>query len=245
MPSLGRPLATMVRWIARQEGIVLFSALVVVGALVIFVNIVDEMLEGETQDFDEWLLRRLRRPADPDVPIGPRWLIETAQDISALGGPTVLSIVLIAAMAHLALQRNFGAVWLVALTAGTGGVLSTMMKELLARGRPDVVPHLETVASPSFPSGHSMLAAVVYLTLGSLLARFTAPRRLRVYFLSLALLITFLVGSSRVYLGVHYPTDVLGGWSAGLAWALLCWLVARYLQERGRVKRPGQAASSP
>jgi undecaprenyl-diphosphatase len=132
--------------------------------------------------------------------------------------------------------------WLVAIAASTGGGLSTLMKVLFARERPDIVPHLSIATSPSFPSGHSMLAAVIYLTLGALLARFARRRRLRAYVLAVALLLTVLVGSSRVYLGVHYPSDVLGGWMAGLGWALLCWLAARYLQSRGAVEPPGGVA---
>jgi undecaprenyl-diphosphatase len=81
-----------------------------------------------------------------------------------------------------------------------------------------------------------MLAAVVYLTLGALLARVAERRRVRTYFIAAAFLLTGLVGGSRVYLGVHYPTDVLAGWALGLAWALLCWLIARYLQSRGKVE---------
>ena len=128
--------------------------------------------------------------------------------------------------------------WLVAIAAGGGGFLSTVMKQLFGRDRPDVVPHLVAVTSSSFPSGHSMLAAIVYLTLGALLARFAARRRTRVYLLTVALFVTFVVGSSRVYLGVHYPTDVLAGWCIGSAWALTCWVAANRLEHRYRTRRP-------
>ncbi len=126
----------------------------------------------------------------------------------------------------------------VVATAG-GGLLNEVLKWWFARKRPEIVPHLVSVGSASFPSGHSMLALVTYLTLGALLARFASRRRSRTYCIVVSLLLALLVGLSRVYLGVHYPTDVLAGWSAGLAWALPCWLVARYLQYRGSVKPPG------
>jgi undecaprenyl-diphosphatase len=84
-----------------------------------------------------------------------------------------------------------------------------------------------------------MASAVIYLTLGALLARFAVRRRVRVYVVGVSLLLTLLIGITRVFLGVHYPSDVLAGWSAGLGWALLCWLVARYLQYRGAVEAPG------
>lgn len=215
------------------------TALAVVLALFVFIKVTEEMLEGDTRGFDEWLLRTLRDPGQPEIPIGPRWLIGAAQEMTVLGGETVLTVLLILVLGYLALDRKYGAMGLVAVAAGGGGLLSTAMKNFIGRGRPDIVPHLVFVASPSFPSGHSMLAAVIYLTLGALLARFAARRRIKAYFLSAALLLAFLVGSTRVYLGVHYPTDVLSGWVAGLAWALGCWLVARYLQYSGKVDRSG------
>ena len=230
-----------VRWITRQEAIVIVAALGVVLALLVFIKTTEEMLEGGTRGFDEWLLHALRRPESPELPVGPGWLREAALDITVLGGRTFLILATASVVGYLRLERKFHAMWLVVVAAGGGGLLTTALKHVVGRDRPDTVPHLVAVTSPSFPSGHAMLAAVAFLTLGALLARFSSRRRTKIYFLSLAFLLTFLVGSSRVYLGVHYPTDVLAGWCIGLAWALVCWLAARYLQERGAVEKPGKA----
>ncbi len=233
--------STGARWLVRQEASVLLAVLSVVLALFVFIKIVEELGRGELGDFDEWLLSLLRVPGQPHIPIGPAWVMEAAHDITALGGRAILVAVTLFGLGYLVLERKHGAAVFVMVAVGGGGLLSTIMKQLFARDRPDVVPHLVAVTSPSFPSGHSMLAAILYLTLGALLARFAARRRTKVYVLTVALLATFLVGSSRVYLGVHYPTDVLAGWCAGLVWALICWLVARYLQDRGAVEKPGRS----
>lgn len=233
-----------VRWITSQEAIVLVAALGVMLALLGFIKTTEEMLEGDMRGFDEWLLQGLRRPGSAQLPVGPRWLMEAAQDITVLGGRSFLVLTTVSVVGYLRLERKHRAMWLVAVAAAGGGLLTTGLKYVIGRGRPDIVPHLVTVTSPSFPSGHAMLAAVVFLTLGALLARFAARRRTKLYLLGLAFLLTFLVGSSRVYLGVHYPTDVLAGWCIGLAWALVCWLVARYLQARGAVEVPGKTSRS-
>ncbi len=234
-----------VRWIARQEAFILLAALGVVLALFGFIKTTEGMLQGNMRGFDDWLLQGLRRPENPQVPVGPGWLREAAQDLTVLGGRAFLVLTTASVVGYLWFERKHHAMWLVAVAASGGGLITTALKYVVGRGRPDVVPHLVTVTSPSFPSGHAMLAAVVYLTLGALLARFAARPRTRIYLLSLAFLLTFLVGSSRVYLGVHYPTDVLAGWCAGLAWALVCWLVARFLQARGVVEKPRQGAGTP
>ena len=126
------------------------------------------------------------------------------------------------------------AVLVVAATLG-GLLVSHLLKDLYDRPRPELVPHLVPVSTASFPSGHAMLSAVVYLTLGALLARLVDAWWVKLYVIVAALGLTGLVGLSRVYLGVHYPTDVLAGWAAGLSWAILCWLAVRYLQRHGMV----------
>ena len=156
------------------------------------------------------------------------------RDVTSLGSVAVLVLATLAVVGFLLLDRRYAAMLFVLAAVVSGLVLSSLLKACFARPRPEVVPHLAQVYSSSFPSGHSMMSAIVYLTLGTLLARMSARRPLKVYFLAVALILTALVGCSRVYLGVHYPTDVLAGWTAGLVWANLCWLVARRLQRRAR-----------
>jgi undecaprenyl-diphosphatase len=120
---------------------------------------------------------------------------------------------------------------------GGGQLLNLTLKHAFARERPDTALHLVEVTSTSFPSGHSMASSIFYLTMGVLLARTAQRRREKAYFVGSAIMITFLIGFSRVYLGVHYPTDVLAGWSAGTAWAMVCWFVADWLGRRGKLRK--------
>src|SRR5690606_8872938 len=116
--------------------------------------------------------------------------------------------------------------------------LSLLLKHGFDRPRPSLVPHGAQVYTQSFPSGHSMLGAITYLTLGALQARQMRGVRVRVYVIASALFATACIGFSRVYLGVHWPTDVLAGWTAGAGWACLCWLVARHLQLLDKIETP-------
>lgn len=218
--------------------VVLIASFVAVAALWGFIVLADEVVEGDTYTFDRWLLVALRNPADLSDPLGPVWLEEAFRDLTALGSATVLGLVTLMVAGFLLLTRAYNTMALVIVATLGGLLLSVGLKEVFDRPRPDVVPHLSIVRSSSFPSGHSMLSAIVYLTLGTLLDRLIRPVAPRLYILAMAALLTFLVGISRIYLGVHYPTDVIAGWSVGLAWAVLCWLSARWLQNRGWIELP-------
>lgn len=161
---------------------------------------------------------------------------QSARDFTALGGVSVLTLITLVAVAFLGLQGKRRAALFVLLAVIGGLVLSSLLKIGFDRPRPELVPHGTMVNTASFPSGHSMMSAVAYLTLGALLARVQPKRRLKVFLMSVACLLTLVVGVSRVYLGVHWPTDVLAGWAAGAAWASLCWMVAMRLQRRGAVE---------
>jgi undecaprenyl-diphosphatase len=207
--------------------------ILLLGALAwVFIEIADEVVEGEAIPFDERLLLAFRSAADPAQPRGPAWLPEVVRDITALGGYTILTLVTVATLAYLWMARQ-GRVALFVLVAAAGALLWIVVFKLgFDRPRPELVPHIMAAHSPSFPSGHSAAAAAIYLTLGVLLARFQTRRRLRLFFVGLAVAITVLVGLSRVYLGVHWPSDVVAGWTLGGGWAIGCWLAATWLRRR-------------
>jgi undecaprenyl-diphosphatase len=243
--ALGRVAAPLWRatggqWVAREFAL-LASLALAAAALWGFVELADEVLEGETHAFDERILLALRSATDPSDPLGPGWLEELMRDVTGLGSTGVLTFVTLAVAGFLALNRKTHAALFVVAAVGGGMLLSTLLKMGFDRPRPDLVPHGALVYTASFPSGHATISAVVYLTLGALLARVQPRFVLKLYLLGLAILLTVMVGVSRVYLGVHWPTDVLAGWAVGAAWALLCWATALWLQRRGRVEAPGPA----
>jgi undecaprenyl-diphosphatase len=221
---------------------VLVVLFVVAGCAWGFIELADEVVEGETNAFDTAVLLAFRSPADTADPLGPGWVEELGRDFTALGGVGLLTVLTLAAAGFLWLQGNRRSMWFVLASVAGGLAVSTAFKQGFDRPRPELVPHESIVYTASFPSGHSMMAAVTYLTLGVLLARVQPRRVMKVYLMTLAALLTVAVGVSRVYLGVHWPTDVVAGWSAGAGWALLCWLAARWLQHRGAIEPEQEAA---
>lgn len=226
----------ILQWIGRHELTLLVVVALVAMGIWGFVELADEVLEGETHAVDQAILLAMRASDDLSDPIGPRWFEEMMRDFTALGGVGVLTFISLSAAGFLALQRKFHAAIFLLFAAGGGTLLSFLLKGGFDRPRPDLVPHDSYVVTSSFPSGHSMMSAVTYLTLGALLARTQPRRQIKAYLLILSVVLTVVVGTSRVYLGVHWPTDVLAGWAAGAVWALFCWLVVRWLQGRGKVE---------
>jgi len=208
-----------------------------------FLALAGEVMEGETLAFDKKILLAFRKADDPSQPIGPAWITGVLMDITSLGGPTVIALVVLAVVGFLLLQTRYWTAFFIFMTAVTGEVLSYAMKSVFARPRPAVVPHLREAFSSSFPSGHAMQSAIIYLTLGAVLMRITESRLTKIYCCTVAMLLTFLVGVSRVWLGVHYPTDVLAGWIVGLFWASLCWLAAQHYEVRAGLRAEKRKAN--
>lgn len=207
----------------------------------IFFGIAEYVSDGGPHALDTSLLLALRNPADPSDPLGPVWFEELMRDVTALGSMGILVGLTLAVAGYLWLLGNRRSMGLM-LAAVYGGILaSSFFKQWFDRPRPDLVPHEMAVSTASFPSGHSMLAAVTYLTLAAMLARVQPTRALKIYVLAVAVLVTVGVGVSRVYLGVHWPSDVLGGWTAGAAWALACWLIAGWIEGSGSSREPPRA----
>lgn len=201
-----------------------------------FAAIADEVSEGDTRQFDEAVLLAMRDPADRSEPLGPLWLQEVARDVTGLGGVAILTFLTFAAAGYLWLRGKLRTMGFLLASIGGGTLASSLLKRSFDRPRPDLVPHDSYVYTASFPSGHSMMSAIVYLTIGALLAKVEDRRAIKAYLLIVAVTMTVSVGVSRVYLGVHWPTDVFAGWAGGAAWAAGCWTLANILQRRGAME---------
>jgi undecaprenyl-diphosphatase len=208
------------------------SALLAIG----FYSLSRAVVRGATGDLDRQAVLAMREPNDLSDPIGPRWVEELGRDFTALGGVGVIALLTFSVVAFFWLSSMHRAAAYVAVASVGALLISSGLKQVFDRPRPDLVPHRSHVYTSSFPSGHSAMSAAAYLTLGLVASQFVARRRLKVLFIGVAMFVTAAVGVSRVYLGVHWPSDVLAGWAVGLSWALVCWVVAVWLQDRGVVE---------
>lgn len=226
------------RWLppALLERRVLIALIVIAAGAWAFLALADEVREGETVPLDRAIMLLFRDPADPSRPLGPPGMDSAVRDITALGGWVVISLVTFGVVGRLLLAGRRRQAVLVLVAIVGAAFLVESIKDIVERPRPDLVPHGVVTYTHSFPSGHATGGAATYLTLGALLARFEPRRRLKVFALSVAVVITLLIGLSRIYLGVHWPSDVLAGWTLGACWALLCWSMARILQRSGAVE---------
>jgi undecaprenyl-diphosphatase len=217
-----------------RRGKVMAFVLIIAGLVFAFGFIAQEVVKGKTLAFDREVMLALRNSADTSVPIGPAWLPEAARDITSLGSIIVLVIITLVVVGYLFLAGKSAVAWLMLIAVFGGIALSDLLKFAFGRARPDIVTPLARVFTTSFPSGHATLSAITYLTIGAILARSQPSSPISLYFMSLAVFLTVLVGVSRIYLGVHYPTDVLAGWCIGAAWAMGCWAIVHPRDSAGR-----------
>ena len=219
----------MARWrrLERAELKLLVIGLGLCGVLFLFIRLAGEVMKGDTQTFDVQIIRSLHSAADPAQPIGPAWMEGVLIDVTALGSPIVLGLIVLIITGYLLLEARYVTAVIVLLSSISGEILNETLKVFFERPRPSVVTHLRTVVTASFPSGHAIESAIIYLTLGALLMRVVEGRITKVYCMAMAMFLTLIVGVSRVFLGVHYPSDVLGGWMLGFFWAAVTFLVTQ------------------
>jgi undecaprenyl-diphosphatase len=218
------------------------SIIVIVALIMGFVALASGVLAAATEPIDHALLQALRR--DVSDPHGPAWLERTMLNLSALGSAAVTSLIVSVAALFLILDRRPRQAMLVVGAAGVAAIGLTLLKLSIGRARPTIVEHIEVIGGLSFPSGHTLIAAVLYPTLGMLIASNMRERQLKVFVFVVAARLALLVGFTRVYIGVHYPSDVLGGWLLGLAFAFGAGMVIRSLKTKHIVERPPGETSS-
>jgi undecaprenyl-diphosphatase len=231
------PWSLLRRWLAARELVTMALLALSAGGLWLFLEVAEAVREQSVRALDEQVLLAMRTPGDPADPVGPRWVEEIGRDLTALGGVAVVTLLTVAAAGFLWLVGRRRDVALLAAAVVGGQLLSFALKRGYARPRPDLVPHASFVYTASFPSGHAMMAAVTYLTLGALVARVLPRRREKAFVVGCAVALAALTGASRVYVGVHWPTDVLAGWALGGSWAAACWVAADVLERRARDRR--------
>lgn len=197
----------------------------IAGALWLFFHLFSEVREGEVRSFDRTILLAMRVPGDPVRPAGPAWLPDVMRDVTAMGGVTVLTGLVVLVTVFLLLKRLWRPAALIVTATVSGSIAIALLKNAFGRARPDLIDHLMAATDASFPSGHSGNSAIVYFTLASLLFPVVKEARLRAFLIVAAMFITGAIGVSRVYLGVHWPSDVLAGWLFGAAWALGWWAI--------------------
>lgn len=194
-------------------------------AVLAFAFLVSRITSGDAFAFDQRIILSLRVAGDPATPVGSARFASAVRDVTALGSSTVLAFVVgFAALLLVALGRwRIGVMVVLATALGTWA--NTVIKDVVSRARPDLVPHLMDESSPSFPSGHAANSAIVYLTLAVLVLPFVRPVAARGLIIGAAVILVAAIGASRVYLGVHWPSDVAGGWLYGTLWALGWWRI--------------------
>jgi undecaprenyl-diphosphatase len=217
------------RWLWARlralEARTLIAIMLIAAGLLAFLRLGDAVRAGRTLDLDRRIILALRDPANPGQPRGSFWTRNILHDLTALGGVGVLTLTVLVATIFLWVngRRRHAAVLLGTVTAAT--VIGEMIKSAYHRPRPDLVAYGDYFSESSFPSGHSNIATVVWMTLALIVASLERTRIGKATAFVAGGFISLTAGASRVYFAVHWPSDVVGGWILGSGWALMAWLV--------------------
>lgn len=209
-----------------------YAAAALAAATLLLVGLGALVARGQPFAFDRAIMLAMRESQDMRIPEGPMWLKQAMLDVTALGGETVLVVAVLATTGFLALGRRWLTLGLVLGGTISGSLLVAMFKDMVGRARPVLIDHLVDVWSASFPSGHAANSAIVYLTIALIVMQIVERRAARLYLVAVAALLVGAIGVSRVYLGVHFPSDVIAGWSFGTLWALGWWWIGAWARVR-------------
>ncbi len=199
-------------------------------ALMAFIEITENVLNNDVVALDQVTLRQIQAPLDGNGYLQSALITDFARDITALGSPGVLVIITVITCGFLLTVKQYRTALFIGASTLSGGLILGLLKFWFNRPRPAPIPQDLFVNSTSFPSGHAMGSTLVFLTIAVLLTRIITNRTSKIYVLIVAFILSGLIGLSRVYLGIHWPSDVAAGWAAGMFWALLWWGCADFME---------------
>lgn len=215
-------------WRISPDHALLAAALCWIG----FALVTAVVWSGHSESIDSAGLMFWRR-GETLLPVGPLWLLEGVRDLTALGGVLLRNLIALGALSALLFLRLRREAVLLATTIVGGWILNSLVKLMIGRPRPLIVPHLTEAGGQSFPSGHSFNSAVVYIAIALAFAAMSPSRSIRWTLIGLAIALSMTVAFTRVWLGVHFPSDVMAGWLGGAGWAFLATAI---------LQRPAKAA---
>lgn len=218
--------------------------LILILCLLAFAELVRELQVGQAEHVDAFLVGTLNRMPGFAPDLTTPWVREFFRDLTSLGGEIFLVLFVLAVAIYWGLRTNFWAALHIVWPFAIGFLIMVGLKGLFERERPAFDDETIHVSLASFPSGHAMMSMIAFLWLAVLVGRLDPTRRGRAFLIGIALLVTFLVGLSRVYFQVHHPTDVMAGWAAGAAWVAFCCLIDRWWTRRRmhlQTRAPGEA----
>jgi undecaprenyl-diphosphatase len=192
------------------------------------------VVSGKINFLDNSILLSFRNARNTSIPAGPEWLLSFMLDVSALGSATIVFLVTILTSGLLILKNKYSSLRVILFAFIGGGIIELLMKEIFSRQRPQIVLHFVNVNSLSYPSGHSAMSAIIYISLIFIIFTLDIKTSIKIYFLYSAVFLILIIGISRIYLGVHYPSDVLGGWALGLIWSSISVILARNFKKESK-----------